>query len=59
MAQVYGYILCLTLLDNGTHLVKVHFASVLENQLVFMPGENSGTIYGGIILLFEQYTAII
>ena len=34
--------------DNGTDLVKVQFASVLDDQLVFLQGESSETVYGGI-----------
>ena len=35
------------LIDNGTHLAKVQFASVKNNRLVFLPRESTKTVYGG------------
>ena len=43
LATVYIF----NLIDNGTHLAKVHFASVQNNRLVFLPGESTETVYGG------------
>ena len=31
-------------------LAKVQFASIIDNQLVFLPGENSETVYGGMFM---------
>ena len=40
----------LVLVDIKGSLTKVQFASVINDQLVFLPGENSKTVYGGIVL---------
>ena len=38
------------LVDIGGSLTKVQFASVVNDQLVFLPGENSETVYGGTLM---------
>ena len=49
------YLIIWIWLDMGTHLEKVQFASVVDDQLQFLPGESSDTVYGGTYTQWFKY----